>query len=176
MKYSFVLLAAAGLAAAQQKFTDVVPECSKECLVEAVKNGTPCTSIDDSKCICEATNYRNIYTVGVSCVLAACGGDVATGQLLPAAAKFCREVTGGASAPPVGSSSAAVSSAVSSAIASASGAATSATGSLSVTVTPTGSAATAATVASTTTPAAAAASAGSMGVMGILALGALAAL
>ncbi|KAL0944737.1 CFEM domain-containing protein [Colletotrichum truncatum] len=183
MKYSYVLLAAAGLVAAQKKFTDVIPACSKDCLIDAVKKGTPCSSIDDSKCICEATNYRNIYTVGVPCVLAACPADVATGELLPAAAQFCREVTGGATAPPVESASAAVSSAVSSAIASASasasaaasGAASNATA--SVTGAPTassGSSGTAATVATTAQPAGAAA-VGSMGAFGMIALGALAA-
>ncbi|KXH36349.1 hypothetical protein CNYM01_10792 [Colletotrichum nymphaeae SA-01] len=79
MKYSYILLATAGLAAAQQKFTDVVPKCSIECLTKAVKDGTKCSSIDDSACICEADNYRSIYTVGVNCVLQACGSDVAIG-------------------------------------------------------------------------------------------------
>lgn len=88
MKSSYVLLATLGLAAAQQKFTDVIPECSVKCLTQAVKDGTKCSSIDDSQCICEATNYRNIYTVGVSCVLAACGGDVATGTLVPRPASW----------------------------------------------------------------------------------------
>ncbi|KAF4921625.1 hypothetical protein CGCVW01_v005864 [Colletotrichum viniferum] len=177
MKSSYVLLATLGLAAAQQKFTDVIPECSVKCLTQAVKDGTKCSSIDDSQCICEATNYRNIYTVGVSCVLAACGGDVATGELLPAAAKFCREVTGGASAPPVSSASPAVSSAVSSAIASATSAASNATAGLTVTstltsgATATGSGA----AASSTTQAGSAAGIGSMGAFGMLALGALAA-
>ncbi|KAF0331945.1 hypothetical protein K4K61_010781 [Colletotrichum sp. SAR11_59] len=172
MKSSYVLLATLGLAAAQQKFTDVIPECSVKCLTQAVKDGTKCSSIDDSQCICEATNYRNIYTVGVSCVLAACGGDVATGELLPAAAKFCREVTGGASAPPVSSASV-----VSSAIASATSAASNATAGVSGTSTPTsGATATGSgAAASGTTQAGAAAGVGSMGALGMLALGALAA-
>ncbi|WYZ44964.1 hypothetical protein EsH8_VIII_000280 [Colletotrichum jinshuiense] len=186
MKYSYVLLATAGLAAAQQKFTDVVPACSIKCLTQAVKDGTKCSSIDDSQCVCEATNYRNIYTVGVACVLQACGSDVAIGQLLPAAAKFCREVTGGASVPPVESASAVVSSAVASlssaaaslssvAAATTSGVATNATASISISVTPTvGASGTAATVATTAQPGAAAAM-GPMGAIGMLALGALAA-
>uniref|UniRef100_L2FRG0 CFEM domain-containing protein n=1 Tax=Colletotrichum fructicola (strain Nara gc5) TaxID=1213859 RepID=L2FRG0_COLFN len=173
MKSSYVLLATLGLAAAQQKFTDVIPECSVKCLTQAVEDGTKCSSIDDSQCICEATNYRNIYTVGVSCVLAACGGDVATGELLPAAAKFCREVTGGASAPPVSSASAAVSSTVSSAISAASNATAGVTGTSTRTsgATATGSGA----AASGTTQAGAAAGVGSMGALGMLTLGALAA-
>ncbi|KAF6808169.1 hypothetical protein CSOJ01_07678 [Colletotrichum sojae] len=182
MKSAYVLLAAAGLAAAQKKFTDVIPECSVECLTKAVKDGTTCSSIDDSQCICEATNYRNIYTVGVSCVLAACSPDVATGQLLPAAAAFCREVTGGATAPPASvassSTSAAVSSLISSAAASASASATAATsgfGSASVTGTPTAAASgTGAPATETTAQPGGATTMGSMGAAGMLALGALA--
>ncbi|KAF6815477.1 CFEM domain-containing protein [Colletotrichum plurivorum] len=191
MKSAYVLLAAAGLAAAQKKFTDVIPECSVECLTKAVKDGTTCSSIDDSQCICEATNYRNIYTVGVSCVLAACTADVATGQLLPAAAAFCREVTGGATAPPAESASAAVSSLVSSAAASASASATASTSgtasaasgssSASATGTPTAAASGSGTSTGTGAPATettaqpgGAAAMGSMGAAAMLAFGALA--
>ncbi|KAK2011588.1 hypothetical protein LZ32DRAFT_659582 [Colletotrichum eremochloae] len=175
MKYSYVLLAAAaGLTVAQKKFTDVIPQCSVECLTKAVKDGTTCSSIDDSACICEATNYRNIYTVGVSCVLQACGSDVATGQLLPAAAQFCREVTGGASAPPVGSASASASAVVSSAIASLSAASASASATAAPTAIASGSAASGPAATTTAQPGAAAA-VGSMGAFGMLALGALAA-
>ncbi|KAL2874927.1 hypothetical protein SGCOL_009906 [Colletotrichum sp. CLE4] len=184
MKYSYVLLATAGLAVAQQKFTDVVPKCSIECLTKAVKDGTKCSSIDDSACICEADNYRSIYTVGVNCVLQACGSDVAIGQLLPAAGKFCREVTGGASAPPVDSATASASASVvvSSAIASLSSAATSAstaasnaTASILVTATPTAGASGTAATATTASQAGAAPALASMGALGMLVLGGLAA-
>ncbi|KAI3546656.1 uncharacterized protein CCOS01_10028 [Colletotrichum costaricense] len=182
MKCSYVLLATAGLAVAQQKFTDVVPKCSIECLTKAVKDGTKCSSIDDSACICEADNYRSIYTVGVNCVLQACGSDVAIGQLLPAAGKFCREVTGGASAPPVDSASASASAVVSSAIeslssaaASASTAASNATASVSITATPTAGASSTAAAATTASQAGAAPAMASMGALGMLALGGLAA-
>ncbi|OHF02906.1 hypothetical protein CORC01_01664 [Colletotrichum orchidophilum] len=182
MKYAYFLLATAGLAAAQQKFSDVVPKCSIDCLTQAVKDGTKCSSIDDSACICEADNYRSIYSVGVNCVLQACGSDVAIGQLLPAAGKFCREVTGGASAPPVDSASASASAVVSSAIASlssaaasASAAASSATASISVTATPTAGASGAAATITSTSQAGAAPTLVSMGALGMLALGGLAA-
>ncbi|KAI3556085.1 hypothetical protein CABS01_13058 [Colletotrichum abscissum] len=182
MKCSYVLLATAGLAVAQQKFTDVVPKCSIECLTKAVKDGTKCSSIDDSACICEADNYRSIYTVGVNCVLQACGSDVAIGQLLPAAGKFCREVTGGASAPPVDSASASASAVISSAIASlssaaasASTAASNATASVSITATPTAGASSTAAAATTASQAGAAPALASMGTLGMLALGGLAA-
>ncbi|KAK1445788.1 hypothetical protein CMEL01_10031 [Colletotrichum melonis] len=182
MKCSYVLLATAGLAMAQQKFTDVVPKCSIECLTKAVKDGTKCSSIDDSACICEADNYRSIYTVGVNCVLQACGSDVAIGQLLPAAGKFCREVTGGASAPPVDSASASASAVISSAIASlssaaasASTAASNATASVSITATPTAGASSTAAAATTASQAGAAPALASMGALGMLALGGLAA-
>ncbi|GKT50875.1 uncharacterized protein ColSpa_11056 [Colletotrichum spaethianum] len=166
MKYSYVLLATAGLAVAQQKFTDVIPKCSVECLTKAVKDGTKCSSIDDSACICEATNYRNIYTVGTPCVLQACSSEVATGELLPAAGKFCREVTNGASAPPVESASASASAITSGAVTSA-----------SATSIPTASASgtVAGGAATTTVQPAAAAAMGSIGAFGMLVFGALAA-
>ncbi|KXH37511.1 hypothetical protein CSAL01_12778 [Colletotrichum salicis] len=182
MKYSYILLATAGLAVAQQKFTDVVPKCSIDCLTKAVKDSTKCSSIDDSACICEADNYRSIYTVGVNCVLQACGSDVAMGQLLPAAGKFCREVTGGASAPPVDSASASASAVVSSAIASlssaaasASTAASNATASISITATPTAGASGTAATATTASQTGAAPALASMGALGMVALGGLAA-
>ncbi|OLN87563.1 hypothetical protein CCHL11_06167 [Colletotrichum chlorophyti] len=177
MKSSCVLLAAVGIVAAQQKFLDVVPKCAVECLTQAVRDGTNCTSIDDSQCICEAANYRGIYSVGQVCVIEACGADVATKELLPAASSFCFQVTGGATAPPVDAASSAVSSVASSAAAaSGSAAATAASGSASVTGTPTQAASdTAASVATTTTQPGAAAGVGSLGAFGMLALGALAA-
>ncbi|KAK1978692.1 hypothetical protein LZ30DRAFT_691245 [Colletotrichum cereale] len=176
MKYSYVLLAAAaGLALAQKKFTDVVPQCSVECLTKAVKDGTNCSSIDDSACICEATNYRNIYTVGVPCVLQSCSSEVATGELLPAAAQFCREVTGGASVPPVGSASASASAAVSSAAPSLSSAAAASSITAAPTASASGTTASGAAITTTTAQPAAAAAVGSMGAFGMLALGALAA-
>ncbi|KAM0268867.1 hypothetical protein ACHAQH_009907, partial [Verticillium albo-atrum] len=71
MKFTLPILALAGLAAAQT-LIDSVPECARECLTDALKNGTPC-ELTDSDCICEPDNYRNTYTVGQACVLQACG-------------------------------------------------------------------------------------------------------
>ncbi|CRK35623.1 hypothetical protein BN1723_014995 [Verticillium longisporum] len=95
MKFALPLLALAGLVAAQtQSLLESVPECARECLGDAVKNGTPCDLSDDD-CICEPDNYRNTYTVGQACVLQACGAVRSIEEVLPAAAGFCAAVTGG---------------------------------------------------------------------------------
>ncbi|KAF3356257.1 hypothetical protein VdG1_06351 [Verticillium dahliae VDG1] len=63
MKFALPLLALAGLVAAQtQSLLESVPECARECLGDAVKNGTPC-DLSDADCICEPDNYRNTYTL-----------------------------------------------------------------------------------------------------------------
>ncbi|PNH39738.1 hypothetical protein VD0004_g7181 [Verticillium dahliae] len=95
MKFALPLLALAGLVAAQtQSLLESVPECARECLGDAVKNGTPC-DLSDADCICEPDNYRNTYTVGQACVLQACGAVRSIEEVLPAAAGFCAAVTGG---------------------------------------------------------------------------------
>ncbi|KAF1811225.1 hypothetical protein P152DRAFT_66223 [Eremomyces bilateralis CBS 781.70] len=92
MKYQVALLFAAGIAAAV-RITDFTPECADKCLEEAVAAGSPCT-VDEAECQCEVDNYRAIYDAGVTCVLTACGGDVAINEVLPGAAAFCEEVIG----------------------------------------------------------------------------------
>ncbi|RMJ18046.1 hypothetical protein CDV36_002307 [Fusarium kuroshium] len=101
MKAAFVVLAIAGLASAAEKtMFDALPECSHDCLTKAIKGSSDCQP-EDSDCLCEVDNYRSIYSGAEACVLQACGAAKSVEDVLPAAAQFCYEVTGGATAPPV---------------------------------------------------------------------------
>ncbi|KAI8654314.1 hypothetical protein LRP88_00197 [Fusarium phalaenopsidis] len=101
MKAAFVVLAIAGLASAAEKtMFDALPECSHDCLTKAIKGSSSCKP-EDNDCLCEVDNYRNIYTGAQACVLQACGAAKSVEDVLPAAAQFCYDVTGGATAPPV---------------------------------------------------------------------------
>ncbi|KAM0326660.1 hypothetical protein ACHAQA_006529 [Verticillium albo-atrum] len=93
MKFALSLLALTGVATAAT-LLDSLPECSHECITEAVANGTPC-ELTDSNCICEPDNYRNTYSVGQACVILACGAVRSIEEVLPGAAGFCASVTGG---------------------------------------------------------------------------------
>ncbi|KAK3192651.1 hypothetical protein K4F52_001450 [Lecanicillium sp. MT-2017a] len=76
---------------------DYLPECSVKCLDDATTKSTDC-SLDDAVCWCVQSNYEAIYNTGVSCVLQECGLDKATGEVLPAAARFCLDASSSASA------------------------------------------------------------------------------
>ncbi|KAJ4315432.1 hypothetical protein N0V84_008379 [Fusarium piperis] len=107
MKAAFVVFAIAGLASAADKtMFDALPECSHECLTKSIKGSSNCKP-EDSKCLCEVDNYRSIYSGAEACVLQACGAAKSVEDVLPAAAQFCYEVTGGATAPPVDESASA---------------------------------------------------------------------
>lgn len=80
MKASLVLLAAAaGLTSAAQVMTDVLPECSHECLKKGISSGSNC-KLEDSECLCEVNNYRNIYSAAEACALQACGAAKSIGM------------------------------------------------------------------------------------------------
>lgn len=120
MKTTICVLAAMACFATAQRMSDALPSCAADCLNSGIKSATKC-SFDDGDCLCEVDNYRNTYDAATACVLQACGAAKALGSLipslclvehmlirvvfpdevLPAAAKFCSEVTGGATAPPV---------------------------------------------------------------------------
>ncbi|KAF4977307.1 hypothetical protein FZEAL_6130 [Fusarium zealandicum] len=101
MKFAIFALALAGIVSAAEKtMFDVLPECTHDCLAKAIKGSSDCKD-DDSECLCETDNYRNIYSGAEACVLQACGAAKSVEEILPAAASFCYEVTGGATAPPV---------------------------------------------------------------------------
>merc|ERR1712169_53108 len=85
---------------AAQRMSDALPSCAADCLNNGIESATDC-ALDDADCICEVDNYRNTYDAATACVLQACGAAKSLDEVLPAAAKFCSEVTGGATAPPV---------------------------------------------------------------------------
>lgn len=138
MKFSAVVLASTvGLAAAAVDPASYFPSCALPCLSSAVSSATKCGATDYA-CQCTTDNQSAIQGAATSCVLSACGADVAANQVLPAAPKFCAAVAA------AGSSSGSTSSAASS-----SAAATTATG--ATTAAGTTAATTKATTAASTT-------------------------
>ena len=72
MQYSFsalALLAVAGLAAAQ------IPTCAQPCLDSATKDA--CGDATDFACACTPANQAKIQNAATTCVLDACGPEVA---------------------------------------------------------------------------------------------------
>ena len=73
MKFTAIAaLAFAALATAQS--ADDIPACAKPCLDASVTKNTKCSTTDYS-CICK--NFDDIQGDATSCVLKACGADVA---------------------------------------------------------------------------------------------------
>ena len=126
IKRLLMALAVTGLAVSQS-IGDSVPACAAPCLTSGITSATTC-SVTDAACQCTVDNYRAIYTAALTCVLNGCGADVAigpslgecvsetwcanrilpqTGQVLPAAERFCLDAVGPISAPPVGETTAA---------------------------------------------------------------------
>ncbi|KAI0117985.1 hypothetical protein GGR51DRAFT_555267 [Nemania sp. FL0031] len=92
MKYTVVSLAfATGVYA--QSLSDI-PSCALPCIDTARTQTTSCAA-DDYKCICD--NINTLTAAATSCVLSACGADVATNQVLPAVQAFCAAVENGSS-------------------------------------------------------------------------------
>ncbi|SPO02442.1 uncharacterized protein DNG_05115 [Cephalotrichum gorgonifer] len=89
---SITLLITVTAVAAAQKATDYFPECSIDCLEESVSAVSDC-SFDDAWCICVQSTYEAITAHGTSCVMQACGSDVAVGEVLPAAIPYCEAAT-----------------------------------------------------------------------------------
>ena len=81
MKYSAIILAAAAGVVSAISIGDFVPKCSLDCLTNAISTGTKC-ALTDPVCQCQVENYQNIYVVGTTCVINACGSDVAISMLL----------------------------------------------------------------------------------------------
>ncbi|KAK2599225.1 hypothetical protein N8I77_010995 [Diaporthe amygdali] len=113
-----VTLLAAGLVATVfAQDLSSIPECARTCLTDAISKDGQCQATD-SACVCGRIDA--LTTLATSCVLSACGQDVALNQVLPAVQTFCANVGSGSSA------SSAVSSAASSAAASTTASSTSA--------------------------------------------------
>ncbi|KAI3393750.1 hypothetical protein diail_3751 [Diaporthe ilicicola] len=198
-----VTLLAAGLVATVfAQDLSSIPECARTCLTNAISQDGQCQATD-SACVCGRIDA--LTSLATSCVLSACGQDVAINQVLPAVQTFCANVgsSSGSSAASSAASSAssAVSSATSAAVSSASASASasssestpssteapshSATGSAAHTSTTKASSATAGSGSSATASSASASSSvvtagaaqfGSVGGLAALVLGAVAAL
>lgn len=107
MKTSTFIIAASAALVAAQDIKPFIPECSQKCLQDAAAKVSTCKLEPlDGKCICEPATFEKISGAAVSCVLAACGQDVAIGQVLPGSKKYCDSVAaGGGSGGGSGSSS-----------------------------------------------------------------------
>ncbi|KAH6851356.1 hypothetical protein B0I37DRAFT_133994 [Chaetomium sp. MPI-CAGE-AT-0009] len=97
--FPLFLGAVAVACAASQSLSTYIPNCAVDCLTTAIGTATSCKGPEDLECFCIADNYRAIYDSAVTCVLQACGSDVAIGEVLPAAARMCEEVTEPSSKP-----------------------------------------------------------------------------
>ncbi|KAK4446875.1 hypothetical protein QBC34DRAFT_496666 [Podospora aff. communis PSN243] len=185
MKFTPAVLAAfAGLVAAQD--LSAIPECARECINTAVTSSTNC-QLTEIACICNS--IESVTAGATACVLAACGADVAIGQVLPATAELCAQVlpNGPSSAAPAPGSTTS-GSAGTTTITSTGGPATVTTSRSSsagddddnqttvTTPTPTEGFQSPSTTATTSTSTAGAASFGAVGSFGMLLMGAVAAL
>ncbi|KAI1407682.1 hypothetical protein F5Y13DRAFT_124533 [Hypoxylon sp. FL1857] len=111
MKYAIATLALATLVSAQS-LSDI-PQCALPCIDDARTSSTNCAA-DDYACICR--NKDALTAAATSCVLASCGAEVATSQVLPAVDAFCDAVEAGSGGSSASSSiTASVTSAVTSA-------------------------------------------------------------
>jgi len=120
MKYSAVALAAFVAVASAQDIS-IIPECALPCIDKAALK--VCTSKDDYKCICEKKD--SLVGSATTCVIGACGADVALQEVLPATETFCEEVLAGGDGAATTTAAATTSAAATSAAPSSSAAATS---------------------------------------------------
>ncbi|KAH8879569.1 CFEM-domain-containing protein, partial [Thozetella sp. PMI_491] len=88
MKYSVGLLFALAAFTSAQSLSDI-PQCAQPCITAAIKSSTTCGETD-YKCACQ--NEDKLVAGATSCVISACGADVALNQVLPATQKFCAAI------------------------------------------------------------------------------------
>lgn len=77
MKYSAVIVAALAAVASAQDIS-IFPSCSLPCILNAISTATNCQATD-YPCVCK--NMDALTAAATSCVVQACGIDVATGML-----------------------------------------------------------------------------------------------
>ncbi|KAK7426625.1 hypothetical protein QQZ08_006803 [Neonectria magnoliae] len=90
MKYAFVALALAAAARAQSR--DDIPKCALDCLDEGIESETSCSTTDYA-CVCK--DFSKVQTAATSCVIDACGADVAVNDVLPAVQALCKAIESG---------------------------------------------------------------------------------
>ncbi|KAF4922847.1 hypothetical protein CGCVW01_v005058 [Colletotrichum viniferum] len=108
MKYSFAIAALAALVVAQD--ASIIPECARDCLSKATASATSCKE-GDYACTCKSDNKAAIQSAATSCVIAACGVDVAVSEVIPASEKLCAAAGSGSASSAVSSAASAASSA-----------------------------------------------------------------
>lgn len=102
MKYAFVSLALAALAQAQTRAD--IPSCALDCLDNAVKASTNCATTDYA-CVC--AHFDELQGSSTTCVIKACGSDVAINKVLPAVQALCAAQSAGGSSAAAATTSAA---------------------------------------------------------------------
>lgn len=73
MRFSVIAASVSLAVLSTAQSLDSLPDCAKECLVDAVEKSTSC-SVTDLACVCK--NFEAIQGAGAGCVLSACGQDV----------------------------------------------------------------------------------------------------
>ncbi|KAM0262175.1 hypothetical protein ACHAQJ_001919 [Trichoderma viride] len=86
MKFTLVL--ATFVAVAYGQTVRDIPACAVPCLDSAIASQTDCAP-DDFACACETQNFNAIEAASTSCIITACGADVAINQVLPAVDALC---------------------------------------------------------------------------------------
>ncbi|KAM0477781.1 hypothetical protein ACHAPX_005545 [Trichoderma viride] len=81
----FTLALATFVAAVYGQTIDDIPACAIPCLDDAIASAGCAT--DDVACACK--NFDAIEAASTSCIVAACGADVAINQVLPAVQALC---------------------------------------------------------------------------------------
>ncbi|KAL7914110.1 hypothetical protein GGI35DRAFT_475941 [Trichoderma velutinum] len=84
MKFTLVLAAFAAVVYGQT--IDDIPPCAVPCIESAVV-AAGCSSGTDVACAC--ANFAAVQAGAFSCVISACGTDVAINQVLPAVQALC---------------------------------------------------------------------------------------
>ncbi|KAI1767981.1 hypothetical protein GGR53DRAFT_480366 [Hypoxylon sp. FL1150] len=93
MKYTIAAVTVLLTVVSAQSPSDI-PRCAVPCIDDARTSNTNCAA-DDYPCIC--SNKATLTTAATSCILQACGADVATNQVLPAVNALCNAVESGSS-------------------------------------------------------------------------------
>ncbi|TRX96055.1 hypothetical protein FHL15_003197 [Xylaria flabelliformis] len=88
MQFSIPTIAALVSVVSAQTWNDI-PACAQPCILDAVAAVTDCGSTD-YQCICAARD--TIQTQAASCVISACGLDVAVNQVIPAVNAACEAI------------------------------------------------------------------------------------
>ncbi|KAI0973201.1 hypothetical protein F4678DRAFT_459331 [Xylaria arbuscula] len=90
MQLTLAALAPFIVAVSAQTWNDI-PACAQPCILNAVATVTSCGSTD-YQCICASRDA--VQTAATSCVITACGVDVALNQVLPAVNAACNAIDG----------------------------------------------------------------------------------